>query len=99
MASRKPVVASSVGGVAEIIEHGKSGLLVEPDNPWALTEGLQKVLTDPDLKRMLAENGYSRVMQRFCFSRTGNAYEAAFGALSGLGRGLPHSPQTETRSH
>ncbi len=46
MACKKPVVASTVGGIPEIIEHEISGILVEPENPEALTAGLRRVLTD-----------------------------------------------------
>jgi glycosyltransferase involved in cell wall biosynthesis len=85
MVCRKPVVASAVGGIPEIIEHEKSGILVEPESPAALTEGLRRVLTNNTLKKTLAENGYSRVMERFCFTRTGAAYEAAFACLVSQG--------------
>jgi glycosyltransferase involved in cell wall biosynthesis len=81
MACQKPVVAAAVGGIPEIIEHGSSGILVKPDSPDALTEGLQRVLRDGELKRRLAANGYSKVMAQFCFDRTGHAYEKAFAGL------------------
>jgi glycosyltransferase involved in cell wall biosynthesis len=73
-----------VGGIPEVIEHEKSGILVEPDNPGALTEALQTVLTDFSLRNALAENGYTRVMERFCFDRTGSAYESSFASLTGV---------------
>ena len=41
-------MASAVGGIPEIIEHEISGILVEPENPQALTAGLRRVLTDSD---------------------------------------------------
>jgi glycosyltransferase involved in cell wall biosynthesis len=85
-------VATAVGGIPEIIEHDVTGILVEPQNPGALTEGLQRVLTNNDLKRTLAENGYSRAMERFCFYYTGAAYEMAFASLLGLQKPSPHSP-------
>lgn len=43
----KPVIASNVGGLDEMIEDGKSGLLVEPKNPKALAEAIIKVLNNP----------------------------------------------------
>jgi len=82
MACRKPVVATRVGGVPEIIEHGISGLLVEPENPAALAEGIRCVLENPGLQRTLAENAYHRAMERFLLSHTGAAYESAFFSLS-----------------
>jgi glycosyltransferase involved in cell wall biosynthesis len=82
LACRKPVVASAVGGIPEIIEHGTSGILVAPDDPELLAEGLRSVLTDSDLKRKLGANGYSRVTERFCLEHTGAAYEAVLMSLS-----------------
>ena len=51
----KPVIASNVGGLAEMIDKGKSGLLVEPKNPIVLANAIIKLLKNPnDLKRMEA---------------------------------------------
>jgi glycosyltransferase involved in cell wall biosynthesis len=88
-AARKPVVAAAVGGIPEIIEHEQNGILVEPDNPAALSEGLRRVLTNSELRKNLGENGYSRLMECFCFDRTGAAYERAFASL--LDRQTPSS--------
>ena len=81
MACRKPVVATRVGGIPEIVEHGISGFLVEPENPAALAEGIRCVLGNPGLQRTLAENAYHRAMERFLFNHTGAAYESAFCSL------------------
>ena len=89
MACKTPIVASEIGGIPEIIEHERTGILVEPENPYALTEALRTVLANEDLRRRLAENGYRRAMERFCFQHTGAAYENAFASL--LGVQLPES--------
>ena len=81
MACKAPVVASDIGGIPEIIQHEKNGILVEPENIDALTAALRRVLSDSNLRRMIAENGYSTVMQRFCLHHTGSAYLAAFTSL------------------
>src|SRR5262249_6196832 len=81
MACKAPVVASRVGGIPEIIEHEKSGILVEPEKPEALTVGLGRVLNDDDLRRKIVDNGYLRVMERFCSIHNGAAYLAAFASL------------------
>jgi glycosyltransferase involved in cell wall biosynthesis len=84
MACKKPVVATRVGGIPEIIEHEVSGILVEMENPQALTEGLRRVLTDGDLRKTVAENGYARVLERFCSTHNGEAYEKAFVSIMGF---------------
>jgi glycosyltransferase involved in cell wall biosynthesis len=81
MACRKPVVASAVGGIPEIVEHEISGILVEPENPRALAAALQRVLTDDDLRTTIAANGYARAMERFCSSHNGTAYLKAFASV------------------
>jgi glycosyltransferase involved in cell wall biosynthesis len=78
MACKAPVVASAVGGIPEIIEHEVSGILVEPENPPALTVALLRVLTDGALRTTIAENGYSRATTRFSSDRHGAAYLNAF---------------------
>jgi glycosyltransferase involved in cell wall biosynthesis len=82
MACRKPVVASAVGGVPEIIDHEVHGILVEPENPVALAEGIRRVMTDSALRTALIENGHARALERFSFNRTGAAYERAFHSLA-----------------
>jgi L-malate glycosyltransferase len=78
LACQKPVVATRVGGIPEIIEDGRTGLLVDPDNSKALAEALLKVLKDGELRRSLARNGYSTVQEHFRSENTGSVYERAF---------------------
>ena len=52
----KPVVATSVGAIPEIVENGKTGLLVEPKNEIALAEAICKVLLNPNLLKKMSKN-------------------------------------------
>jgi glycosyltransferase involved in cell wall biosynthesis len=81
MACKAPVIASKVGGIPEIIEHETSGILVEPENPEALTAALRLVLTDHALRKRLVDNGYSRVLERFGSTHNAAAYLTAFSSL------------------
>jgi glycosyltransferase involved in cell wall biosynthesis len=90
MACKKPVVATAVGGIPEIVEHEITGILVEPENPQALAAGLQRVLTDGDLRRTIAQNGHFRAMERFCSTHNGAAYESAFASILGIQNPSPH---------
>ncbi len=53
-AARIPVVATAVGGVTELVESGRTGLLVPPRDPEALAGAIERVLTDRDLSERLA---------------------------------------------
>ncbi len=65
MFCEKPLVASRVGGLTEIIEDGVSGILVPPKDEKALAEAILKVLESPDLSRHLGENARRRVSEKF----------------------------------
>lgn len=65
MAMGKPVVAAGAGGPLEIIEHGRTGLLVPPDNPEALANAIVAVLSDRVLARRLGENARAAAEARF----------------------------------
>ena len=68
MAQGKPVVASAVGGVPELVVDGETGLLVPPDDPQRLAEALRKLLADPALAKAMGEAGRTRVRERFSAS-------------------------------
>lgn len=61
MAAGVPIVATAVGGNPEVIEAGRSGLLVPAENPAALADAILEVLLDPDLASRLAKEARSRI--------------------------------------
>lgn len=77
-ASRKPVVASAVGGIPEIIENGKNGILVKPENPQALCDAMTTVWNDRGLAERLACAGYATVKQNFQWEIAAARYEELF---------------------
>ncbi len=79
MAMGKPVVATTVGGVPEIIEDGMSGRLVPPEQPVLFAHGLADVLTDQELYQRFAVEGKRRVQEFF-------SIEARVGRLEDLYR-------------
>src|SRR5262249_5239760 len=81
IACKNPIVATTAGGIPEIIENQKNGILVEPDNEKALAEALITVLKDDNLRTNIAAKGYSTVRERFRIDDTGMAYEDLFANL------------------
>jgi len=65
MAARTPVVVSEVGGLAEVVEHGETGLRVYPDNPDSLAWGIVHTLTEPYWARVRAEKAYAKVAKEY----------------------------------
>jgi glycosyltransferase involved in cell wall biosynthesis len=58
MEQRLPVVASRVGGVPDIVHHGKNGLLIDPGSPAQLRDAILRLRGDPELRRSYGEYGY-----------------------------------------
>ena len=55
LANGRPVVASDVGALGEVVEHGRNGLLVKPNEPMQLAAAIKSVITDPALFEDLAQ--------------------------------------------
>jgi D-inositol-3-phosphate glycosyltransferase len=69
MAMRKPVVATSAGGVPEIVEDGRDGLLIPPRDEKALAEAIDLLLTDSSLRKTLAAHARRDALTRFDTTR------------------------------
>ncbi|MGI6208153.1 MAG: glycosyltransferase family 4 protein [Anaerolineae bacterium] len=63
MAAGKPVVASDIAGYRFVLQHGRQGLLVPPEDPGALAEALIRLLRQPDVRRAMGESGKERAAQ------------------------------------
>jgi len=57
MAAGKPVVASEVGGIPDLVKHGETGYLVRPADEKALANGIKKLLNDPERARQMGQRG------------------------------------------
>jgi glycosyltransferase involved in cell wall biosynthesis len=69
MLSERPVVATKIGGVPELVEDGVNGLLVPPKDPAALAAALDRVITDGALADRLAAAGRERALRSFTLDR------------------------------
>ena len=78
MAAARPIVATTAGGIPEIVEHGVNGLLVPPRDAPALADAIQRALADAELRRRMGDAGFARVNQRFTVDRMVAATAAAY---------------------
>jgi len=76
LAAKRPLVASAVNGIPEIVRDGETGLLVPADDPVALASALLRMLGAPDEAGRLAARGRALVEQRYAWPVIAPAYLA-----------------------
>jgi glycosyltransferase involved in cell wall biosynthesis len=90
MAWGKPVVATAVGGVREVVADGETGVLVPPGDAQALAEAIARLLADRQKAQILGEAGRRRVEREFSLmrmiERTQEVYLATAHATGGGGQ-------------
>jgi glycosyltransferase involved in cell wall biosynthesis len=89
MAAGVPVIATSVGGLPEQIEHLETGVLVEPENPSVLADWIVRLHDDPELREKLAAGAADRVRERFTIERQAEVLHQAYLAALNLRHGPP----------
>lgn len=78
MAAGRPVVATEVGGLSELVEDRRTGLLVPPGDAHALARAIRELVSDDSLMLELGENGRRRVAERFTMERMARQNEAYY---------------------
>jgi glycosyltransferase involved in cell wall biosynthesis len=81
MACEVPVVASAVGGLPEVIEHGRTGFLHPPDDLAGMAASGLAVLDDDELRTRITGEARRTVAQRFCTDVVVPRYEACYERL------------------
>jgi glycosyltransferase involved in cell wall biosynthesis len=82
MAAGLPVIASEVGGLPEVVQHEKNGLLIPPRDSTALVQALETLLADPILARHLAQRGQGHVAAHYSLDRLGMEINDIYDELS-----------------
>jgi D-inositol-3-phosphate glycosyltransferase len=78
MAHARPVVATSIGGLRDLVLDGETGLVVPPRDPAALREALEQLLADPVLRQRLGAAGRERARQNYAWTAVTDATLAAY---------------------
>jgi L-malate glycosyltransferase len=69
MACGKPIVATSAGGIPEVVSHDREGILVPPRDPAAMAAAVVRLLKDPGLRERMGQTGLTSARDRFSAER------------------------------
>jgi len=83
MAEAVPVVGSRHAGIAEAVEHGRTGLIVPEGDPRALADALNSLIASPELRRRLSTAARAAAAERFSAVRQSRRLEAALLRVAG----------------
>jgi glycosyltransferase involved in cell wall biosynthesis len=78
MAAGLPVVATTVGGLPELVEPDRTGLLVPPDDGAALAQAIASLIAHPERARVLGDKARETVARRYSFDRMVRAFERLY---------------------
>ncbi len=91
LAARRPVVATAVGGVPDVVDDGETGFLVRPGDTAAMAERLEVLARDPGLRASMGETGRERVLRRYAVERLVGDVDALYRELLGSDVSSPTS--------
>lgn len=78
MLAKKPVVASNLGGLPEIVINNETGYLFDPKNKLDLFKAISNIIENPSLRSKFGKNGYERVINEFSIEKHVQQFEAIF---------------------
>jgi glycosyltransferase involved in cell wall biosynthesis len=81
MAMKKPVIASSVGGIPEVVKHEETGVLIPPQDSKALADAIIFLLNNPDIAVKIGQAGYNRVQDFFSIESVVARIESVYARL------------------
>jgi glycogen(starch) synthase len=77
----RPIVATRVGGLTEVVEHEQTGLLVENENANELADAMAMLLERPGIATRMGQTARSRAIERFSWTRCVDAYDTIYRKL------------------
>ena len=81
MASGLPVVGTTVGGIPELIEHGKNGYLVPPREPRALAAAIRLLADNPDLRAEIGRRNRAQAEANLSWARATTRYLSIYNGV------------------
>lgn len=74
MACECPVISTYTGGTSEVVVHGKTGLLVKPNDPQVLADAILQLLENKTLSKQMGSEGRKRIEKEFSWDKTSQAF-------------------------
>jgi len=81
MVARTPVIATRVGGIVDSVKHEQTGLLVDENSPEQIAEAVERIVTQPNLKKNMVGNGYDLSVKNFSRNTSAVAFSNLFSRL------------------
>jgi glycosyltransferase involved in cell wall biosynthesis len=78
MAARLPIVSTGVGGIPEVIDDRRSGVLVPANDPDALAAAICRIIAEPERARHLGEAGWRTVTSSFALNHLADCYDTIY---------------------
>ena len=78
-----PIVASRVGGVPEIIQNGKNGILTNSGDSQDMAKAIRSLIDDPSLRSRISENNLAMIREKFGWNRVAERYQAVYEETAG----------------
>ncbi|MGF1539573.1 MAG: glycosyltransferase family 4 protein [Pleurocapsa sp.] len=97
MATGTPVIATTIGGMPEIVDDGTNGLLVGPGNPQALARATVKLISDPVKAQIMGQAGRKKVLQSYSWEQITNSLISCYADI-GVNVAAHDSEKAVTRS-
>ena len=83
MAAGVPVISSNLGGLAEIIEHERTGILAYSRNPESIAWAVNRILSDPDHSKQLVKNAREMVQKTYSWEAIAMRTAKIYGEVVG----------------
>jgi glycosyltransferase involved in cell wall biosynthesis len=93
MACSRPIVATTAGGIPEVVEDGVTGMLVPPRDHAALADAILSLIGDPKRRQTMGDAGFARVNEKFTVERMIAGTAAVYARVAGR----PHVVDTESQ--
>jgi glycosyltransferase involved in cell wall biosynthesis len=84
MSSGRPVVASRIYGIPEMIDQGKNGLLIRPGQPEEISEAIRFLLDNPGVSEQMGRNARETVLLKFTWEKAGQETEQIYEQILSL---------------